>query len=56
MTALEVRVIQQTPLPRIPTYIAICCREWVAPIGYRPGRCGICRTVPVFLRKDPLSA
>lgn len=37
----------------IPTYIAFCCREWIAPMGYRGGRCGICGERPEYLRPDP---
>lgn len=40
-------------LPRMPTYIGICCREWILVVGMT-GRCGLCETVPVFLRPDPL--
>lgn len=36
-----------------PTYIAFCCREWIAPIGYAPGRCGLCGEEPSYLRDDP---
>lgn len=39
----------------IPTYIAYCCREWIAPYGFRGGRCGLCGERPVYLREDPLS-
>ena len=41
------------PVP-IPTYIGVCCREWVLAVGGN-GRCGLCGTVPVYLRPDPLS-
>lgn len=37
----------------IHTYIAYCCREWTAPLGYPPGRCGLCGETPAFLREDP---
>lgn len=47
-----VTIIQQTPLPKIPTYIARCCREWVAPIGFPGGRCGYCGERPTYLRPD----
>lgn len=36
----------------VPTFIAYCCREWIAPYGYGPGRCGICGERPEFLRED----
>lgn len=39
----------------IPTYIAYCCREWVAPIGFRGTTCGLCGERPTYLRPDPLS-
>ena len=38
-------------LPKLPTYIAKCCREWVMAIGHR-GRCGICGEKPEFLRSE----
>ena len=37
---------------RIPTYIAYCCREWIAPVGYPGGRCGLCGQRPTYLRED----
>lgn len=43
-------------LPKLPTYIGQCCREWVMPISGRPGRCGICGEQPTFLREDKTSA
>lgn len=30
----------------IPTYIAVCCREWELAFGYPVGRCGICGQRP----------
>lgn len=38
-------------LPRIPTFIGKCCREWVLAVGGR-GRCGLCGEVPTYLRGD----
>lgn len=39
-------------MPRIHTYIAYCCREWIAPADYPGGRCGICDELPTYLRED----
>lgn len=39
----------------IPTYIAFCCREWIAPYGFAGGRCGLCGQRPTYLRPDPES-
>lgn len=39
------------PLPRIPTYIGVCCREWPLAVMMR-GRCGDCGEVPVYDRPD----
>lgn len=46
---------QRPPLPRVPTYIAYCCREWIAPFGHQGGRCGLCGQRPEYLRPDPES-
>lgn len=40
------------PLPKLPTYIAFCCREYVAPIGFAGGRCVHCGERPSWLRPD----
>ncbi len=39
----------------IPTYIAFCCREWIAAYGHKGGRCGLCGQTPTFLREDEQS-
>lgn len=38
---------------RIPTYLAECCREWVAPLGFRGARCGLCGERPEFVKHLP---
>jgi hypothetical protein len=42
------------PLPKVPTYIGRCCREWVLAIGAK-GRCGLCGEKPTYSRPDPNS-
>lgn len=49
--SVEIKVIQKNPMQIPPTYIGICCREWVLAVGMH-GKCGICNTVPVFLRPN----
>lgn len=39
-------------LPHVPTYIGICCREWVLAENAALGSCGLCGQRPVFLRAD----
>jgi hypothetical protein len=51
MSAVIARVHRAIPLPKVPTYIGACCREWVLALGYR-GRCGLCSEVPTYLRPD----
>lgn len=43
---------KRPPFPKPQTYIGYCCREWVMPIGYPSGRCGLCGERPTFLRED----
>lgn len=50
MTIPDVTPVRRVPLPKLPTYVGVCCREWDMPMTGRPGRCGICGEVPVFLR------
>lgn len=50
---VEIVYLSRPPLPRTPTFIAFCCREWIAPIGHPAGRCGLCGERPTFLRSDP---
>jgi hypothetical protein len=52
MSEPTIRIHRQSPLERVPTYIGFCCREWPLPIGYPPGRCGLCGERPTFLRED----
>lgn len=40
-----------TDLPRLPTYIGTCCREWVL-ASMHVGRCGLCGAVPTYTRPD----
>lgn len=48
---VEIQWVQRPELPKVPTYIGFCCREWV--LAYGPGgRCGLCGERPVFLRPD----
>lgn len=37
------------------TCLTVCCREWVAPFGFRGGRCGLCGEHPTFVRMLPES-
>lgn len=39
-------------LREIHTYIAECCREWIAPAGYAGTTCGLCGERPAYKRKD----
>lgn len=55
MTAVEIVYLSRPPLPRVPTFIAYCCREWIAPYGFRGTTCGICGERPTYLRPDPES-
>lgn len=41
------------PLPKIPTVIVECCREWVVAVGGTYGRCGICGERPTYKGPDP---
>lgn len=50
---VKITYLSRPPLPKTPTYIAFCCREWIAPIGHRSGRCGLCGERPTYLRPDP---
>ena len=50
---LEIIWHDRPSLPKVGTYIAFCCREWIAPIGYPGGRCGLCGDSPKYLRPDP---
>jgi hypothetical protein len=42
MAEIEIRVIQQEPLERVPTIKGVCCREWDLMLGMGAGRCGLC--------------
>lgn len=39
----------QTCIGPVGAYVGLCCREWVLAVGGR-GKCGLCGTVPVYLR------
>lgn len=52
MSDPSIHVHHQNPLDKLPVYIGVCCREWPMPIGYMPGRCGLCGERPTFLRMD----
>jgi hypothetical protein len=56
MSAVQIIYRSRPPLPRVPTYIAYCCREWIAPILHKGTTCGICGEYPTYLRPDPDSA
>lgn len=47
---------QRNSLPKVPTYIAYCCREWIAPYMHKGTTCGLCGERPTYLRPDPDSA
>ena len=51
MTHIVRHIRNLVPLPTVPTYIGVCCKEWVLAIGAR-GRCGLCGEVPTYLRPD----
>jgi hypothetical protein len=40
---------------RIPTGIAICCREWIVPLYSKGGSCGLCGERPTFSHDLPES-
>lgn len=40
------------PLPKIGTYIGVCCREWVLAVGVPVSSCGLCGSRPVYERDD----
>lgn len=44
------------PEVKVPTYIGVCCREWVMAAGVNGGTCGLCGQRPVFLRLDTRAA
>jgi hypothetical protein len=37
---------------KLPTYIGICCREWILALGFPVGRCDLCQMRPTYLRED----
>lgn len=43
--------VHEPPLPFVPTFIGVCCREWVLALGFR-GRCGLCGEIPTYVRRD----
>lgn len=47
-----IEYVSRPPLPKLETYIASCCREYIAPIGYPGGRCVHCGERPTWLRPD----
>jgi hypothetical protein len=49
---VEIRWVQKPDLPKLPTYIGVCCREWVLAYGAAGGRCGLCGERPIYLRED----
>lgn len=41
------------PLPKLPTVIGLCCREWVLAVGSSTlAPCGYCGQKPTYLRPD----
>lgn len=52
MSDVEMETHVQNPLPNWPTYIGLCCREWVLAWGVPLGRCGLCGEKPTYLRAD----
>jgi hypothetical protein len=52
---IKITYLQRPPLPKVPTYVAYCCREWIAPYGFRGTTCGLCGERPTYLRPDPES-
>lgn len=52
---VEITYLSRPPIKLPPTFIAYCCREWIAPYGYPSGRCGLCGERPTYLRDDPES-
>lgn len=51
MSYIVVHVKQAKPLPKVPTYVGRCCREWILAVGYR-GKCGFCGEAPKYVRPD----
>jgi hypothetical protein len=41
-----------SPLPKLPTYIGRCCREWIMPAMGKRGKCGLCGEMPAYERED----
>ena len=52
MSEPSILIHRQNPLPKLPTYIAECCREWVMAVGIPHGSCGLCGERPTFKRAD----
>lgn len=50
---VEIVYVQRPPLPKLPTTIFECCREWIGALGFPPGSCGICGERPTYKRPDP---
>lgn len=53
MSSIHIVYVQRPPSPLTKTYIAACCREWIAPYGFKGTKCKLCGTKPVYLRPDP---
>lgn len=51
-TPVVIEYHQRLPLPKVPTYIAYCCREYIAPYGFGGLPCVHCGQRPTFLRMD----
>lgn len=50
--AIIIEYVDRPPMPKVPTYIAFCCREYIAPYGFYGLRCVHCGQFPTYLRED----
>lgn len=41
-----------SPLPKLPTYIGRCCRDWIMAYTGKPGKCGLCGQIPEYVEHD----
>jgi hypothetical protein len=46
MTDPSILVHSMPEIPRVETFIGVCCREWVLALGYPLGSCGLCGERP----------